>query len=271
MKTVIGVFDDKVLLYDTDTKSANYVSWSDFRSLPNSERMYYKASISKYKALTGVDIHIANRLLNGLTINTDCPVLDFNNFYVVFDSNFSLVNKTDKPTHLVFSKYSVIPDNFQMSVIKGSFKYDLTNLVDSVIYKSFRVSDFDHIIDKPERKYACYLKYNLGFASMPRFKDNRHYIESYFESALADDIYVFADISDLREQAKSKIGIAISSKADSSSYTLFKALANRLYNKALSSDILFLFGYNLHTGGTVLTRSLEMDICIKFSDYLRGY
>ena len=80
MKMVIGVFDDKVLLYDTDTRSADYVSWSDFRSLANSERMYYKASISKYKALAGVDIHIANRLLRGLTINTVCPVLDFNNF-----------------------------------------------------------------------------------------------------------------------------------------------------------------------------------------------
>lgn len=270
MKRVIGAFDDKVLLYDTDTKSADYISWSDFRSLPDSERMYYKASISKYKALAGVDIHIANRLLNGLTINTDCPVLDFNSFYVVFDSNFSLINKTDKTTHLVFSKYSVMPDDFQMNVSAGSFTYDLTSLIDSIIYKSFRISDFDRITDKPERKYACYLKYNLGFVSMPRFKANRHYIESYFESALSNTAYVFADISDLKVKTKSKVAIAIPNKGDNSSLQLFRDLTRRLYNKALSSDILFLFDYNLHTGGTTLTWSLERDICIKLLDYLRG-
>ena len=278
MKNVIGVFDDKVLIYDNGSKTADYVSLDDFRSMPSSECVYYRSAVAKYKTLYGVDITIRDKCLSEIVINTDCPLLDFNNFYVVFGSKLELINNTNTNTHLVFSRYSVIPDDFEIDGTIDGFTYDVTNLETDIIYKSFSTaglgleSYMSCIQDKPERYYACLLKYNLGSSYMQIFKDNVNYIESYFKSALSGAVYVFSDTSDLAERFKEdRLGsmVFISGALESSSlYRVFRDLAHRLYNKSLASDVLFLLNYNYYVGGTSVTEALEKEVVAKFLSHL---
>lgn len=278
MKNVIGVFDDKVLIYDNGSKTADYVRLDDFRSMPSSECVYYRSAVAKYKALYGVDITIRDKCLSEIVINMDCPLLDFNNFYVVFGSKLELINNTNTNTHLVFSRYSVIPDDFEIDGTIDGFTYDVTNLETDIIYKFFSTwlgleSYMSYIKDKPERYYACLLKYNLGSSYMQIFKDNINYIESYFKSALSDAVYIFSDTSDLAERFnKDGLGsmVFISGELKSSSlYSIFRDLAHRLYNKSLASDVLFLLNYNYYIGGTSVTGALEKEVIEEFLGYLK--